>query len=180
MTNESLSPNQRWRNGCVYCGAVYDLERDHVIPTSYMRTKRTFGGDWLVSACNSCNGLLGSELIFNVPDRAAFVRTAILRKYRRKLHAVRWDDEDMEDLGENMRSMIRLANYERFELERRLGHLELVMQQPVNYLAGTRPYIDPENDEVLEHVDPELYSKFRREEAIRLAKRRHKKGRYSA
>jgi len=175
MTYDSLSPNQLWRNGCVYCGVKYDLCRDHVIPTSYLRTKRRYGGDWLVTACTECNTLLGAKLLFNVPERAAYLKIVLARKYYRILRVLNWDDDELEELGENLSSAVRLDLMKRKEVERRLSHLELVERQPVDYLSGSRPLIPAELDETREHVDPEYASFLRRKEVEKMAKKRFKR-----
>lgn len=174
MTYERLSPNHTWRNGCVYCGEMYDIQRDHVIPTSYLRaSRRQFAGDWLVTSCGECNNLLGSQLLFNVPERAAYLAIVMSRKYYRVLRAIHWDDDEMEDVGENLASAIRKDAAQRKAIERRINHMELIAAQPVDYMTGTRPAIPADQDEVLEHIDPEYASFLRRREVIRMAKKRY-------
>ena len=149
----------RSMNHCAYCGEVEGLQRDHVIPTSYLRQKRRYEGDWLVPACSECNRTLGSELIFNVPDRALWVMTAYQRKYRKLIRAIPWDEEEIAELGHNLKLLILAQEKAAREIRRRIEYLRMVACQPITYLAALRPTIDPEIEDVPEFVDEDLQAK---------------------
>lgn len=141
---------------CTYCGETDGLCRDHVIPTSYLRERRGYEGDWLVPACVECNSTLGAELIFNVPDRAYWVLQVYRRKYSRLLSSIPWCDEELEEMGYNLRRAILAQEEERERMHRRLEHLKVTSIQPVTYLAKLRPSIDPEEEDIPEFVDEDL------------------------
>jgi hypothetical protein len=139
---------------CVYCGSDEELCRDHVIPTSYKRQKRRYEGDWLVTACKSCNGTLGDKLIFNVPDRASYIRQQFRAKHKKQLAAPVWDEDELDDLGPALAKMIRNQQAFREHLGKRLEHLRLVSQMPVRYLCETRPHVPDEDEEADEFKQP--------------------------
>lgn len=149
---------------CAYCGTTDNIQRDHVIPTSYLREKRKFEGDWLVPACAECNRTLSSFLIFNVPDRAVHVLIRYHIKYRKLLHSILWSDDELIELGYSLRQKIRGAQFERKIVESRMKHLRAIAMMPVGYLSNLRPIIDPDIEDVPEFIDDD----------IRLAKPRRK------
>jgi hypothetical protein len=161
---------------CVYCGVAHDIQRDHVIPTSYLRQKRRYEGDWLVPACGECNRTLGAELIFNVPDRAFWVLQAYKRKYQKLLRAIPWDDEELEDIGPSLRSSILQQESARRAVNDRLDHLHVVSIQPITYLAPLRPTIDPDDEDAPEFIDRDmLYARQeKRTDMMQRLKRRFK------
>ena len=157
---------------CTYCGIPSDLQRDHVIPTSYLRIKRRYAGDWLVPACGECNRMLGSHLIFNVPDRAAWVMVAYQHKYRKVLTTVLWDDDELDEMSPRMRKNIKARLKARAEMERRLDHLKVVAAMPLTYMAHLRPAIDPEDEEFAEFiVDDNQRAEERRRELLARARK---------
>ena len=146
---------------CAYCGSAWDICRDHVIPTSYLREKRRYEGDWLVPSCRECNSTLGNELIFNVPDRAYWLLQAYKRKHRKILKSIPWSEEELEDIGPTLRSAIESQEKARNSLTQRINHLRVISMQPITYLAPLRPIIDPDIEDVPEFMDNDIY---RREE----------------
>lgn len=162
---------------CVYCGETRGLQRDHVIPTCYLRQKRRYEGDWLVPACGECNRTLGSELIFNVPDRALWVLTAYEKKYSKLIRSVQWHEDDIKELGHSLQTLIRDTAKERASVVRRMEHLRLVSGQHVLYMAEGRPMIDQRLEDVPEFIDDDL--KDRRETRRALIRRARVKYRHT-
>jgi hypothetical protein len=144
---------------CVYCGETHDLQRDHVIPTSYLREKRRYEGDWLVTCCGECNRTLGNELICNVPDRAYYLMRVYERKYNKLLKAIPWCDEEIADMGYALRQAIIAQESARKEVRQRIEHLRVTAAQPISYLAQLRPTIDPEDEDVAEFIDDDMYNR---------------------
>ena len=149
---------------CTYCGSPYGVNRDHVIPTCYLREKRRYEGDWLVACCTECNSTLGDNLIFNVPDRAAWVAAHYRQKYRKVLNAPRWSEDEIDELRGNLRKKIRGAVIERKEMEERIRHLDLVAGLPISYKTELRPAIDPGDEDVPEYRENYLFAHERRRE----------------
>lgn len=159
-------------HACTYCGSPFGVNRDHVIPTCYLREKRRYEGDWLVAACSECNSTLGSQLIFNVPDRAAWVLAVYRQKYRKLLRAVRWCEDELEEIGYTLRQMIEGAQRERAIIERRIRHLEGVAAQPITYMAHLRPAIDDDVEDVPEFCEDDAQARRNRRRALlQLARR---------
>ena len=158
------------RHRCVYCGSPFDVCRDHVIPTSYLRTKRRYEGDWLVPACRECNSTLGDRLIFNVPDRACYILGQVQRTKAKYLNSVVWDEEELTELGHNLRTYVESFQLTKKFYELRTAHLKAVSWQPSSYMAKLRPWIDPEIEDVPEFLDDDYWSKrVRRAEILERA-----------
>lgn len=168
-----LGKSVRAEKTCTYCGGVWDLGRDHVIPTSYLRAKRRFAGDWHVPCCTECNSLLGAELLFNVPDRAAWVCELINRKYRSLLCSRQWDQDEIDELGYNLKIVVQGEKARRAELVRRLAHLEIVASMDPTYMSDDRPSIFLQEEECAEFIEDDSFAaRERREELLRRARRR--------
>ncbi|TCD00716.1 hypothetical protein EYB45_11025 [Erythrobacteraceae bacterium CFH 75059] len=69
-----------------------------------------------------------------------------------------WEEDEIEELGKNMREVVRQGLKLKAELRARLRHLETVASMPVSYLTSLRPYIFeeeiPEFMEDQEGYDP--------------------------
>jgi len=151
------------------------MTRDHVIPTSYLREKRRFSGDWLVPACRDCNSLIGDELIFNVPDRAAWVAAILRRKFRRLLQSRQWSDDEIAELGTSLRSAVILDREKRKETARRLEHLDIVAKMDSTYLSSGRPWIAVEDEVAIEFLDDDdQAARERRATLLARANKRYK------
>lgn len=154
---------------CCYCGRPYDLQRDHVIPTSYLREKRKFEGDWLVPACGECNSTLGAEPLFNIPDRAAWLSLVYRKKYAKLLRAPVWSEADYEDVSTRFRYEIEARQRLRAEAIQRVRHLDTVAAMPVSYLTSVRPFID-DFEEVSEFGEAPPSFEDRRKRLFELAR----------
>ena len=119
---------------CSYCGFSEGIERDHVVPSSYLREKRKFEGDWTVPACGECNNTLGASIVFTVPERAAFILEKYERKYHDLIKSRIWENEELEELGYTFRTYIEQTQKTQLEIERRIRYLRLVKEMPINYL----------------------------------------------
>jgi hypothetical protein len=170
-----LGKSVRAEKNCTYCGSVWDLGRDHVIPTSYLRTKRAFRGDWCVPCCSECNSLLGAELLFNVPDRAAWVHELINRKYRTLLCSLQWDQDEIDELGYNLKIVVEGEKARRAEMLRRLAHLEIVAAMDPTYMSDDRPSIFLQDEECAEFIeDDSVAARERRDELLRRARKKYR------
>ena len=132
-------------SSCVYCSSPFNLCRDHVIPTSYLRQKRKYEGDWLVTSCQECNNVLGSDLIFNVPDRANRVLQVLRKKYLKVLNFPEWTPEELEELSHSFKASVISSLTHKHEIQERLNYLELVSKMPKMYKAEGRPSIIDED-----------------------------------
>lgn len=108
---------------CVYCGYPADTD-DHIVPVSYKyagkRTTTQFPGE-TVAACIDCNRELGAQLLFTVKLRKNYIAQYLKNKLGR-LHLVEWTDEELEELGPNLKASILQVNAEYKKLRKRYLH----------------------------------------------------------
>lgn len=93
---------------CVYCGDPADSV-DHVPPSSRVSDYQALGLEkeeyLLVKACRSCNKLLSDSLQDSIISRIDELKRR-LKKRKAYWTADDWSEEDLEELGPNLRSLI--------------------------------------------------------------------------
>jgi hypothetical protein len=119
---------------CVYCGNPAGT-RDHVPPISRVGDYESLGMQIevyvKVPACTECNMIAADTLQPSFMDRAEYVKDRLARKYARSLSAPDWDEDELAQLGRNLRSKVRAAlNRKRPQLER------------IEYYAGVEIVLD--------------------------------------
>lgn len=77
-----------------------------------------------VSCCRECNSLLSDRNILHLSKRVRFVYDKLLKRYYKILHSPRWDDEDLDELGPNLRSALDSHCSIKEWAERRLSMME--------------------------------------------------------
>jgi len=106
--------NLYWK--CVYCGRPADTI-DHCPPISRVDDYRALGLKreiyLKVPSCAPCNRILGDSLQETFIDRAEHLKDKISRKYARHLRVAEWDEDEMEELGPNLRGSVAAANRRR-------------------------------------------------------------------
>lgn len=94
---------------CVYCGSPADT-RDHVPPITRVNDYRSIGLKneqyLLVPCCKSCNSYLNDSLQDNIFDRIEHLKDILASKFSKQLKEVEWDDDELEELGDNLRSFV--------------------------------------------------------------------------
>ena len=121
-----LAPCERHSGGeyayplCVYCGDPADTI-DHVPPLSRVDDYRSLRLEketyLLVRSCRECNAVLGESLQTSVLERYELAKEKIALKA--KPSKAMWTEEDMAELGPNMRRYVssetkkRERNFER-------------------------------------------------------------------
>lgn len=111
---------------CVYCGEAA-TGRDHVIPmlwaatalqldTSGFRTLRR----WLVTvpACSSCNSIGADRVFASLSQKREFIQKNLRTKLR-KMASVRWDEDELAEVGYHLRTHIVAKQNEYDRLRRR-------------------------------------------------------------
>ena len=108
---------------CAYC--EYPMQcYDHVPPISlceHINTeeyKEKIGDFLLVPSCLKCNGLLGD---YKTRDYHSRLKHLMTKYQRRMFRFTKWTDEDVEELGATLRSLIEFEKVQRDELEERLS-----------------------------------------------------------
>jgi len=137
--------NKRWRciwlgndgiwgskNICYYCGQRADCV-DHVIPKSALRQLAALGDEAItkriirnralkVWCCHECNCLLSDSLQESLPERKAYLKAKLKKKYKRTLNLPRWEEDEIAELGYNLRVyVVSSAKYKEW-LKLRVGY----------------------------------------------------------
>jgi hypothetical protein len=115
----------RSARSCFYCGSCAD-SKDHITPHSTtIDTRRHWKTDW-VNACRECNVMLSDVFPSSLYDRIMFLHDTFKRKKKLNKCFIEWDEEDLHDMSEHMRTWISNKQQERWENERRLSHIRIV------------------------------------------------------
>lgn len=121
---------------CTYCGSWDGDTADHLVPCTNTAVARPRGKSFKAShgetvpACRECNGLLGTVQLFTVQQRAAFLLGAYQPRYKKLLKTPDWDADDLEDMGPSMKSLILQSHVAKAEVQRKLAHLAVHLQEP--------------------------------------------------
>lgn len=98
---------------CIYCGEMATSE-DHFPPVSV----DTRG--WRLPACKECNSGIGDRFPFSFWDRCDEAKRRIEKKHAHALAFPHWDEEDLEELGPNMRRNVKL-----WQRKKRIAHARI-------------------------------------------------------
>ena len=104
---------------CYYCGQPASTI-DHVIPKSILKQLTTLEDAEIthailrkralkVSACRECNCLLSDSLQDSLTDRKQYLKQKLRKRYAKLLGIPKWEDEEMENLGYNLSSYIKMS-----------------------------------------------------------------------
>jgi len=113
---------------CTYCGDTAD-SLDHFIPHSYAQKNgepKSFARSKTIPACRECNCILGTRLFYSIGERAAYLKDRYLSRYKKILSTPEWDDEELEDMGYNMRMLIETSQEDKRAIQYRVAHCETV------------------------------------------------------
>lgn len=123
----------RWISTCLYCGQSADT-KDHMLPIAIAaRIDWDAPGVWdrhksklvTVPCCKSCNCIAGDRVFETLLEKRRYIQAMLREKNIKHLRTVQWDDDELEQLGKNMRSAVISAQRKREELEARIyypGH----------------------------------------------------------
>lgn len=118
--HEGMRGSTDW---CVYCGAPA-TSRDHLIPRGWSGpAARKYVPT--VPACLDCNIRIGALPDLTITARSTHVALSLRKKYAKRLNAKRWDRDDIDQLGHNLRSAVSGRQAEIGEVRRRLLVLDL-------------------------------------------------------
>ena len=103
---------------CIYCGRSAGT-RDHLLPVA--TTGRAVRKNVLtVPACGECNSLIGARHAPSITARRAVAKAGIRRKYKRKLNAYEYTDEEIKEFGPGLRPTILRAASDKDRILERL------------------------------------------------------------
>ena len=129
---------------CFYCGDLADT-KDHVEPHACGSPS---AAKWLgrdtVSACRECNSLLGSAYPTDIVRRMTYLADRIVAKYKLHILVPEWDDDEIAELGPELRQFVRGKVYARQRASDRVWHVKAVRNAAAAAMDGV---IDPGEDE---------------------------------
>ena len=117
--------NQANYDSCFYCGAFAD-QRDHIVAVSERGGDRRFDCQETVRSCKTCNSVLSNRFFESVVDRFEHMQSHYMEKLRRN-KTPEWSEDELRAMGRNMRQRIKKAFAVRGDLEARIGHLKIKM-----------------------------------------------------
>ena len=111
---------------CFYCGEP-GVDRDHIHPVCLRGdSERRFQDQETVFSCKECNNILNGNFFSDIIERLTFlVNKFILRYELDKIQPV-WTDEDIGELGRELRLMVKRKLKARQDAERRLLYMQAV------------------------------------------------------
>lgn len=126
---------------CSYCGDPA-TSWDHVVPHSFEHaadTTRKYSRG-VVPCCHHCNSTLGAVFCGSLDARLEHLAQRIRKKYAKLLKAPDWTDQEIKELGSNLRdSVIAIRNEKRHAIAR-LAFLERGSFDAFNELFNSSPY----------------------------------------
>ena len=102
---------------CYYCGCMADTV-DHVVPRHLLASAGAIGLDlskvmrirlWTVAACRECNILIGGAVFRTLPERVAYLKTKLRKRYAKWLNLPRWTEREIAELGPSAQADVRAA-----------------------------------------------------------------------
>jgi hypothetical protein len=123
------------QNNCIYCGGTGELQREHVIPASYIGY-RSYDSDrqWIVTACRTCNQLAGSKVFFSIPEKSKYILSRYKIKFKKVLSTPFWNESELRELDYTLRKSVEAGVEAKALLNLRLKHLMSVMEYDIDYL----------------------------------------------
>ena len=108
---------------CSYCGDPAD-SLDHFIPHIRNRTHslKSFKRSEVIPSCRECNTLLGEKLFESIGGRAGYLHTKYQTRYSKIISMPEWGNEELEELGYNLRSMVEQEIKTKKDVLRRVEH----------------------------------------------------------
>lgn len=143
----------RENRSCVYCGCLSSCE-EHFLPYSWNAGTRRRGSERggvhsylgnLVPSCSECNGIKSDKVFDTLDDAREYVHKRLSKKYRRILKTPPWSEDELNDLGPNLRKEVKLRLKAKKWVEDRLGW----------------PNVEPDSLKQAEEIIKDLLDTFR-------------------
>jgi hypothetical protein len=74
--------------------------------------------------CKECHSLIEVSKKGSVAEKAKMLLDIYQEKYKKDLEMIDWDEEDLQDMGQNMKSKIKVALKEKYKIEGRISWLK--------------------------------------------------------
>lgn len=119
---------------CIYCGSESEIEREHVIPATFLGD-RTYDDErqWVVRGCKTCNKLAGSAVFFSIPEKASYLVGRYKKNFRKILSIPTWTNEELGEVSEVIRAGIEESLVYRSIVGKRIEYLESVSEFSYDY-----------------------------------------------
>ena len=111
---------------CAFCDEAAECT-DHTMPAALISGRVDLQQRYrffVVSACLDCNARAGWTVDRTFIARRRRIAASVRKANRRLLNTPEWSDAELADLGPNIRSAVRSAQWERAALLRRIAVLE--------------------------------------------------------
>ena len=128
LANQFYKRKFRWVDFCIYCGGPKEC-LDHVFPVSIASglklsaqgvKKVLFQGLNVIPCCNSCNLIAGDRHLTKILDKRHYIQKKLKQNYYKKLRTVNWDDDEIQELGKNMKEHVKKMINDRVNIENRI------------------------------------------------------------
>jgi len=140
---------------CFYCGEL-GTSRDHIFAHSARinvgRGTRNFAGQETVNSCDECNNIMGNRHPYSILDRVAYLIERLDARYQLQVQVPEWDEEELEELGQNLRRMIGAKIKQRQRALERRSHAKIVYDR-INRLTHSEDEI-PEDERDKSNASP--------------------------
>lgn len=108
--------NSQRSEWCWYCGELA-ASRDHVKPQSATNSVKSF----TVPCCRHCNSVLGDIALYSDAERGRYIANRLIEKLK-ECADPEWEDNEIEELGYNLKTVVLRTIKHRLILERRVGY----------------------------------------------------------
>lgn len=127
--------NKRHREICFYCG-IRGNHRHHVDPRSASGKNYFYGVEYVYS-CPECNNAISDNLFDFIHEEVEFLIRIYTKKYHLITHVKEWDEDEIKELGPNLKQIIRKKLALRRKNEDRVYYLQGVRNYLLNNLDFT-------------------------------------------
>ena len=117
----------RHNDHCTYCGDFNQCQ-DHMIPRAYSHEdykKASRPNKHTVDCCQECNTIAGAYPAFSVKEKADFLLSSYLAKYKSILNLPKWTDLELNELDHTLRQQIKANENLRRLVTAKLNNLRL-------------------------------------------------------
>lgn len=109
---------------CVYCGDRGDTS-DHFTPLSVAKQMQDVGivvtGKVKLPSCRECNALAGAKLFDTIAGKKRWIRSELRRRHAKLLAFKDWSEDELDDLGPDLRTTIESSMAAKSRLMARLA-----------------------------------------------------------
>jgi 5-methylcytosine-specific restriction endonuclease McrA len=115
---------------CYYCGEIANTV-DHVIPKSLLDKINSLEDEEVaqelkskrkltVPACKECNCVLSNSFQRSLQERKTHLKKRLRRRYKKLLEMPNWAEDELKEIGPNLRHYILAGISKKESIERRL------------------------------------------------------------